>query len=121
MANIITDGLEKYINTLPKEEQSKYLTDWKSDNATEFLDNKDVAMQIMFVGGGNAYVLFRTGEVCSQVNRFLVKYVMEATYSLNLADAVVKKTASYADDYKAINKEIRNSCCSIYDSNHNYK
>lgn len=107
VANIITDGLQNYISKLPADEQKKYLTDWKNDNPTEFLDNTDVAMQVMFVGGGNAYVLFRTGKICSQVNRFLAKYVMEKTYSLNLAVAVVEKTVSYADDYVAINQEMR--------------
>ena len=107
VANIITDGLQNYISKLPADEQKKYLTDWKNDNPTEFLDNTDVAMQVMFVGGGNAYVLFRTGKICSQVNRFLAKYVMEKTYSLNLAVAVVEKTVSYADDYVAINQGMR--------------
>lgn len=108
VANIITDGLQKYIEQLPAEEQKSYLTDWKNDNPTEFMDNADIAMQILFVGGGNAYVVFRTGEICSRVNRFLAKYLMDATYSLNLAVAVVEKTDSYAADYEAINTEMRN-------------
>ena len=109
VANIITDGLKEYIDKcVPYNEKSKYLTDWRSDCPTEFIDNNDIAMQVMFVGGGNAYVLFRTGEICSEVNKFLAKYVLTSTYSLNLAVAVVEKTDSYADDYKAINEEMRN-------------
>ena len=109
VANIITDGLDKYIeNRVQDDDKLKYLTNWKKDCPTAFIDNKDIAMQVMFVGGGNAYVLFRTGEICSEVNKFLAKYVLNATYSLNLAVAVVKKTESYADDYNAINEEMRN-------------
>lgn len=48
-------------------------------------------MQVLFIGGGNAYVLFRNGAECEKVNRFLAKYIMEQTYSLNLAVAVVEK------------------------------
>ncbi len=107
VANIITDGLRNFIGSQPVDEQKRYLTDWKCDNPTEFLNNSDVFMQVMFVGGGNAYVLFRTGKICSRVNKFLAKYVMEKTYSLNLAVAVVEKTASYAEDYIAINQKMR--------------
>ena len=64
-------------------------------------------MQILFIGGGNAYVLFRKGEICQKVNRYLAKYLLEETYSLNLAVAVVKKTDSYAYDYHAIQEEMR--------------
>ena len=108
VANIITDGLQKYIEQMPTEEQKYYLTDWRNDSPTAFMDNADIIMQILFVGGGNAYAVFRTGEICSRVNRFLAKYLMDATYSLNLAVAVVEKTDSYAADYEAINTEMRN-------------
>lgn len=41
------------------------------------------------------------------MNRFLAKYVLERTYSLNLAVAVVKKTNAYDHDYAEINEEMR--------------
>lgn len=61
----------------------------------------------MFIGGGNAYVLFRTGAICEKVNHFLGKYVLDKTYSLNLSVAVVAMTESYKDDYASINNEMR--------------
>ncbi len=51
--------------------------------------------------------MFRKGEICQKVNRYLAKYLLEETYSLNLAVAVVKKTDSYAYDYHAIQEEMR--------------
>ena len=104
---IVTEGLQEYIKTLEPSEQSRYMKDWESDDAEAFLKDSTIEMQVMFVGGGNAYVLFRKGDVCQKVNRFLAKYVLEKTYSLNLAVAVVEKTASYKDDYEAINTEMR--------------
>lgn len=101
--DIIKDGLEAYVG----EENEEYILDWQKDNATEFLNNESVQMQVMFIGGGNAYVLFRTGDVCEKVNRFLARYILENTYSLNLAVAVVEKTNSYKDDYTKINNEMR--------------
>lgn len=71
------------------------MTEWEQDDPEAFLKDKAVKMQIMFVGGGNAYVLFRKGAECEHVNRFLAKYLLEKTYSLNLAVAVIEKTDSY--------------------------
>ena len=109
--NIILDGLKEYIKD---KDDNLYHIYWKSDdkhNVDEIdsfiKEDSDILMQVMFVGGGNAYVLFRTGEECKKVNRFLAKYVLDKTYSLNLAVAVVEKTDSYKNDYNAINEEMR--------------
>ena len=106
--SIIINGLEEYKKTkIEIEKRNYYLTDWKNDNANEFFDNSHVDMQVMFIGGGNAYVLFRTGAICEKVNHFLGKYVLDKTYSLNLSVAVVAMTESYKDDYASINNEMR--------------
>ncbi len=102
---LITKGLEAYIKKY-KCPGDKYILDWKRE-AIDFLADSSVQMEVMFVGGGNAYVLFRKGAECQKVNRFLAKYVLEQTYSLNLAVAVVEKTDSYKKDYEAINIRLR--------------
>lgn len=108
VANVIMDGLNAFIREqIDQNEQRYYLTDWETDNASQFLENKEIHMQVMFVGGGNAYVLFREGSICQKVNRYLAKYIMKTTYSLNLAVAVVEKTESYRKDYENINEEMR--------------
>ena len=104
---IITEGLDAYIKTLPCEKSKNYLTEWKDDDPEAFLKDSSVEMQIMFIGGGNAYVLFRRGEECQNVNKFLAEYILNRTYSLSLAVAVVKKTENYSEDYNAINEEMR--------------
>lgn len=104
---IITEGLQSYIETLEVTEQVKYMKDWETDDVEAFLKDTSVKMQVMFVGGGNAYVLFRSGTICQNVNRYFSKYVLEKTYSLNLAIAVIEKTASYKNDYEKINEEMR--------------
>lgn len=55
---IVTEGLQEYIKTLEPSEQSRYMKDWESDDAEAFLKDSTIEMQVMFVGGGNAYVLF---------------------------------------------------------------
>ena len=105
---IITEGLQEYIRTQGASKDScRYMTDWTKDNSKAFLENSEVEMQILFIGGGNAYVLFRHGKECEKVNHFLAKYLLDRTYSLNLAVAVVPKTDSYMEDYEAINNRLR--------------
>ena len=104
---IVTGGLQKYIEGLDAEVQKNYMIDWENDDDQAFLKNQDVMMQVMFVGGGNAYVLFRKGSECQKVNQFLGKYILDATYSLNLSIAVIEKTDSYNADYNKINPR----CC----------
>ena len=103
--DIIIGGIRRYISeNVSDEEKSLYMTEWKTDDPKAFLEKDSaVLLQVMFVGGGNAYVLYRNGALCSKVNKFLGKYVLEKTYSLNVAVAVVEKTDSYLQDYKAIN------------------
>ena len=104
--NIIWNGLNEICSSQGWD-RNTYLLDWENDENIVFLNDESVQMQVLFVGGGNAYVLFRTGELCECVNRALAKYVLEHTYSLNLAVAVVEKTEDYSLDYKNINQQIR--------------
>ena len=105
---IIVKGLQKYLSEKVKDEERKYyMTDWKQDEVEKFQQDQKIQMQVMFVGGGNAYVLYRKGAICQRVNRFLAKYILDTTYSLNLAVAVVEKSNSYADDYQNINLEMQ--------------
>lgn len=105
--NIIVDGLRKITRTNGNWNQEEFLIDWENDKGTEFLNDNQIKMQVLFIGGGNAYVLFRTGALCSEINKKLAKFVLDSTYSLNLAVAVVKKTQSYKQDYNDINVEMR--------------
>ena len=111
--NIIIEGLEEVCKQQQWKEDN-YIIDWENDKSKVVLGEtegqlniENVQMQVLFVGGGNAYVLFSKGEICEQVNKLLAKYVLEKTYSLNLAVAVVRKTEDYSVDYANINEEMR--------------
>lgn len=105
--DIIINGLNDVIEKR-KWEKKKYITEWKNKTEDmEFLSDTEIEMQVMYIGGGNAYVLYRKGKVCQEVNRALAKYVFEKAYSLQLAVAVVEKTQDYFNDYRAITLEMR--------------
>ncbi len=63
-------------------------------------------IEVLFIGGGNAYVLFADKELCVRVNRLMSKYVLEQTYSLQLAVAMVEKGNDYAEDYGRLRAEL---------------
>ena len=105
--DIIINGFKEYVNSLDEAERQYYYLDWKHDDHEKFLKDNTVLMQVMFVGGGNAYVLYRNKDVASKVNKYIGKYVLEHTYSLHVAIAMVDKTDSYRDDYRDINNKMR--------------
>ena len=66
-------------------------------------------VQILYIGGGNAYVVFRGEELALDINKRMSRYVLEKTYSLQLAIAMIEKTESYKSDLENIRKEIVHS------------
>lgn len=87
-------------------------------------DTYDV--QVLYIGGGNAFVVYRniqtersdsktggfgsvesfSGSLASSINRLMAKYVLESTYSLQLAVAMVKKTDDYQADQQNVRREM---------------
>lgn len=106
--NILQDGLAA-ASSFMKEMQAdgQYLVNWLEDDPDAFLNDGTVQMQVLFIGGGNAYVTFRSGSICGEVNRFLGKYILSNTYSLNLAVSVVANTGDYKKDYSALHEKMR--------------
>lgn len=102
--NIITEGLKDY-----SKKNVKALIDWEDNSASPWdamEKDSELKFQVLFIGGGNAYVLFRNEEECIGANKYLSKYVLEKTYSLQLAVAFVEKTESYKDDYQKLNQKL---------------
>jgi hypothetical protein len=108
--NIILDGMKDMLAAKQEWQSEHFLFDWEATLEYEetIFGNPDIQMQVLFIGGGNAYVLFRNGSICREMNRYLSKYVLKQTYSLQLAVAVVEYTGSYQRDYLKINEEMRN-------------
>ena len=102
--DIVLDGIKAIIKD---EDPSLFLYDWENSKECAFLTNPSIQMEVLFIGGGNAYVLFRNEELCHTFNRKLAKYILDKTYLLNLAIAVVPKTDNYVNDYNAVQNKMR--------------
>lgn len=72
-------------------------------------DGKLVQAQVLFIGGGNAYVLYRNRELGKRVNERMSKLILEKTYSLQLAVAMIEIDLSkedYQKDYQNLRTEM---------------
>lgn len=107
VANIISDALKDAIRQVSNEYTNlTYELEWFNDNGhIDFVDDyKDV--KVLFIGGGNATVLISSKKLARAINSHMSKYVIERTYALQLAVAMVEKTDSYSDDYRNLNSEM---------------
>lgn len=68
--------------------------------------NPSIKPQEQFIGGGNACYLYQTGKDAETINRALATWILEETFSLQLAIAVVEKTDRYDVDYENLQKEM---------------
>lgn len=100
--NIIQDALEYAVSKGFEGKTINHILKWDRNEELKFLSDTSVDIQILFVGGGNAYVLYRNRELAVHVNKLMSRYVLEETYSLQLAVALVDKTDSYEEDYKSV-------------------
>lgn len=81
-------------------EKISYKLEWCEDDGPLEYSDESADVQTLYIGGGNAFVIFSSAELCQKVNRLMSKYVLENTYSLQLAIAITPKTDNYANDYK---------------------
>lgn len=102
--DIILEALKYAVNSM--EPSLSMDAKWhQGKKALEFEKGK-AEVQVLFVGGGNAYVIFRDRELCLEINRRMSAYVMKQTYSLQLAAAVVDCTDDYQEDYRKLHEQM---------------
>lgn len=101
---LATNGLEKACKDL----HLKYELEWYTDQGpVPFVPAwiHDLDLQVLYIGGGNAVVLEKN-SVNVEVNKILSRYVLDHTYSLQLAAANVPVTESYRKDYQQLQKAM---------------
>lgn len=79
---------------------------WCDDNGPIKYTGSDKSVQILYVGGGNAYVLYSGRSLAVEISKKMARYTMDKTYSLQLATAIVNKTDNYSEDYRNLNAEM---------------
>lgn len=106
---IVEDIISEALKEAVEKEELSYDLEWYDENGVLPYDvskASDTDVQVLYIGGGNAFVSFKDEDICQRVNHRMSRYVLEKTYSLQLAIAVTDQTEDYADDYKRIFDEM---------------
>ena len=84
------------------------IENWEREKGEEirFLSDDTIRAQLLLIGGGNAYILYRSREECKEVNKAMAKYILDETYSLQLAVSVTEMTGDYYKDYRAVSRRM---------------
>lgn len=127
--DIIPRALKEAVKSLSLKNEERVLLDWEDDHKggldeqiLRFEKDKGVLIQVLYIGGGNAYVLFRNRElnkeeeesnfprkypdICSMINRRMARYILDKTYSLQLAVASVPYTGAYDKDIEHVLRKM---------------
>lgn len=106
---IVEDIISEALKEAVEKEELSYDLEWYDENGVLPYDvskASDTDVQVLYIGGGNAFVSFQDEDICQRVNHRMSRYVLEKTYSLQLAIAVTDQTENYAKDYKNIFDEM---------------
>lgn len=99
--NLFEDMLSTVLKILKIKENDYYLLNWKRNlDSYQFDDNVNIQMEILYANAGNAMILYRSRELCIQVNKALSKLLLQSAPDLKLAIAIAPKTNHYANDYR---------------------
>lgn len=85
---------------------SKVCTDWKNSPDFRMLNDHDIDAEIVYIGGGNAYVAYKDKATAIRTTKEFSKKVFEETYSLTVLSASVEADFE-KDDYKIKMKELQ--------------
>lgn len=111
--NIIIDALE---NACTESGINDRVLAW--DNAEQVFpyDTKKHDVKVLYIGGGNAFVIFSSRDLCKRINKCMSMYVIRHTYSLQLAVACVEVSSNYSKDYRDIFIEMNRVKSDMTDS-----
>lgn len=113
-SNIVQDLFETILkesvdSVLKKEsDPERYRINWRQYTECRFEKEETVQMEVIYAGGGNTLILYRTRALCRAINRKLSRLILEKTYSLGLAVAVTEKTKDYMQDYRKLQRQLSN-------------
>lgn len=108
VSTLLEKALREFVTT--RKYEKKALLEWyhhdrhnQHDRPEDFRFCEDktdrLYCEVLYCGGGNLLVVWKTEELARDAGRFMSKYVLEQAYSLSLSYATVKMSDSYQKDY----------------------
>lgn len=106
----VTKILEEYLPDSIKEAsapQDTYVISWEKQDKLNLPHDKTINTEIIYIGGGNAMVLFRDKEVFQMVSQNLARKVAKNCQGIYLAAAYTDtQLVNFAEDVKKLNKNM---------------
>ena len=98
---IIENALRNAADRLQISEDQMELN-WDNEEKPYPYSETDHRIKVLYIGGGNAYVEFSDADLCVNCNKLMARYILEKTYSLQLAAVYTEKTDVYYKDYQQL-------------------
>ena len=89
---VLSEYLTDVIHTISEKEKAYAITDWEArcDKPLEIADGSNIYAEIIYVGGGNAYVAFKDYDAYKNVTKKFLFKVYDKTAGIGIASAFVE-------------------------------
>lgn len=82
-------------------------TDWKQADGLSIQKNKELKAEIIYIGGGNAMVLFRDEAAYNETSRLLARRVMKKCEGLTVVAACIPtELKDFSNDYDKLSQKL---------------
>ena len=83
-----------------------YSLDWYDSNGAIPYEDADNDVQVLYIGGGNAFVQYSSRKLAVEISKRMSRFIIDKTYSLQLAIAIVDVTGNYKIDYQNLQDKM---------------
>ncbi len=109
VAKVLTEGIQAWFDKQGDTEAFRF--DWLDEKGepekfTFCREGSSIQAELLYIGGGNAYVAYRNNQLAEEANRFIARRVLQETHSLSLAAASVYMTDNYLEDQKNLMRRL---------------
>lgn len=107
--NIFEDSLDDAVrqyNSRKDRTSVTYDREWCTADGVKEYKSADSDIQVIYIGGGSACVLFSSNGLAVEITKLMSEYVIRSTYSLQLAVAYVEKSDNYGKDYAELTRRM---------------
>lgn len=110
---IVADVLENSIREWfeQKKNPAEFVFEWYDKAANDaknfsFIDQVNVQAEVLYIGGGNAYVAYRSNDLAMEAGKWIARKILRDTHTLSLASASVYMSANYLKDQQALMERL---------------
>lgn len=112
----VTRILKDYLPEVLKEEAEKMfsgteriIVDWKAENKLNFSEDENTKAEVIYIGGGNAVVLYGDRKLYQKVGESLAKKTAENCSGIYLVAAYISTTLqNFSKDMKNLDERLEN-------------